>query len=121
MRSIRDNSLLRIIDVKAVLEGLKYPFDNFSITFRIYDEYCAWNNGFFILTSKEKKNNVEFKESSEESIDIEIDIGYFAQLVAGFRTVRDLLEFGFISVSHEKLDFLQELFPKTNNYLHDFF
>ena len=121
LRSIRDNSLLRIINVKAVLENLEYPLLDFSITFRIYDEYCAWNNGFFILTSKEKKNNVEFKDASGESADIEIDIGYFAQLIAGFRTIRDLLEFGFTSVNHEKLELLEKLFPKTNNYLHDFF
>jgi len=120
-RYITDNSLLRIIDVKNVLENLKYPCDNFSIIFHINDTYCPWNNGFFTLTSKGKEINVEFKESSEVSADIEIDIGYFAQLVAGFRTVRDLLEFGFISVNHEKLEILQKLFPKTNNYLHDFF
>ncbi len=120
-RKIIVNSLLRIIDVKNVLENLKYPLENFSITFHIHDEFCPWNNGFFTLTSKEKEVNVEFKESSKESVDREIDIGYFAQLVAGFRTVRDLLEFGFISVNHEKLELLEKLFPKTNNYLHNFF
>ena len=120
-RYITDNSLLRIIDVKNVLENLKYPCDNFSIIFHINDTYCPWNKGFFTLTSKGKEINIEFKESSELSADIEIDIGYFAQLVAGFRTVRDLLEFGFTSVNHEKLELLQKLFPKTNNYLHDFF
>jgi len=120
-RYITDNSLLRIIDVKNVLENLKYPCDNFSIIFHINDTYCPWNNGFFTLTSKGKEINIEFKESSELSADIEIDIGYFAQLVAGFRTVRDLLEFGFTSVNHEKLELLQKLFPKTNNYFHDFF
>ena len=120
-RYITDNSLLRIIDVKNVLENLKYPCDNFSIIFHINDTYCPWNNGFFTLTSKGKEINIEFKESSELSADIGIDIGYFAQLVAGFRTVRDLLEFGFTSVNHEKLELLQKLFPKANNYLHDFF
>ena len=120
-RYITDNSLLRIIDIKNVLKNLKYPCDNFSIIFHINDTYCPWNNGFFTLTSKEKEINVEFKESSEVSADIEINIGYFAQLVAGFRTVTDLLEFGFISVNHEKLELLENLFPKTNNYLHDFF
>jgi len=121
LRSIRANSLLRIIDVKAVLENLEYPLSDFSILFHIDDEFCPWNNGLFTLTSKGKVITVEYNELSEESADIEIDISYFAQLVAGFRTVRELLGFGFISVSHEKLELLEKLFPKTNNYLHDFF
>lgn len=120
-RRIGDNSLLRIIDVKTVLENLEYLLSDFSISIHIDDEFCPWNNGLFTLTSKGKEIKVEFNELSEESADFKIDIGYFAQLVAGFRTVRDLLEFGFISVSHEKLELLEKLFPKTNNYLHNFF
>ncbi|MHA2283120.1 MAG: GNAT family N-acetyltransferase [Promethearchaeota archaeon] len=120
-RHIFDNSLLRIIDVKTVLENLEYPLDNFSIVFLITDEFCPWNHGFFTLTSKEKQINVKFDESLGKSADIEIEIGYLAQLLAGFRTVKNLLEFRFISVNDEKIELLQDLFPLTNNYLHDFF
>ena len=120
-RTILDNSMLRIIDVKTILENLEYPLSDFSLTFHIHDEFCPWNNGFFTLNSKDKKITVEFNESLEKVIDIQIDISYFSQLVAGFRTVSDLLEFGFITVNNEKLEVLQKIFPKTNNYLHDFF
>ncbi|MHA1931268.1 MAG: GNAT family N-acetyltransferase [Promethearchaeota archaeon] len=120
-RYIFDNSLLRIIDVKTVLENLEYPLDDFSIHFHISDKFCPWNNGFFTLTSKVKEINVEYHESSEKSVDIEIKIDYLAQLLAGFRTVKDLLDFGFISVNNQKIGLLQDLFPLTNNYLHDFF
>ena len=120
-RIIGDNSQLRIIDVKTVLENLKYPLDNFSITFRIKDEFCSWNNGVFNIKSKEKEINVEFHEPSNESVDIEIKIGHLAQLLAGFRSTKDLLDFGFISVYNNKIELLEDLFPLTNNYLHDFF
>ena len=120
-RTIVDNSMLRIIDVKAILENLEYPVSDFTFTLHINDEFCPWNNGYFTLNSKDNIINVEFKKSSETIIDIQIDISYFAQLVAGFRTVNDLLEFGFITVNKEKLEVIQKLFPKTNNYLHDFF
>ncbi len=120
-RYIVDNSQLRIIDLKAVLENLKYPFDNFYIIFHTKDDFCPWNEGFFTLTSKEEQINVEYHKSSENSADIELDISYLAQLLAGFRTVNDLLEFGFVSVNPEKLELLQALFPLTNNYFHDFF
>ncbi|MBY8986529.1 MAG: GNAT family N-acetyltransferase [Candidatus Lokiarchaeota archaeon] len=120
-RIIGDNSQLRIIDVKTVLENLKYPRDNFSITFRVKDEFCSWNNGVINIKSKEKEINVEFHESSNDSVDIEINIGHLAQLLAGFRSPKDLLDFGFISVNNNKIKLLQDLFPLTNNYLHDFF
>ncbi|MHA2181839.1 MAG: GNAT family N-acetyltransferase [Promethearchaeota archaeon] len=120
-RHIFDNSLLRIIDVKTVLENLDYPLDDFSISFHISDKFCPWNNGFFTLTSKSKEIHVEYNESSEKAVDIKINIDYLAQLLAGFRTAKDLLDFGFISVSDNKIGLLQDLFPLTNNYLHDFF
>ncbi|MCK4285610.1 MAG: GNAT family N-acetyltransferase [Candidatus Lokiarchaeota archaeon] len=120
-RYIFDNSLLRIIDVKTVLENLKYPLDNFSIIFHITDEFCPWNKGFFTLTSEEKKISVEFHNSSEKKADVEIDVSYLAQILAGFRTISDLLDFGFVSVNQEKIGLLQDLFPLTNNYFHDFF
>ncbi len=120
-RNIGDNSQLRIIDVKTVLENLKYPIDNFSITFQIKDEFCPWNDGFFTVESKEKKIKVEFHNSLEKKADIEIDISYLAQILAGFRTIKDLLDFGFIAVNHEKFELLQDLFPLANNYFHDFF
>ena len=54
-------------------------------------------------------------------VDVKIDVSYLAQLLAGFRKVKDLIEFGFISVDNKKLEILQNLFPLANNYLHDFF
>jgi len=120
-RTIIDNSLLRIIDVKTVLGSLKYPLSNFSLTLHIHDEFCPWNNGIFALTSIEKETNVDFNEKSNKPVDIEIDISYLAQLIAGFRTVKDLMEYSFISVKNNKLELLQGLFPLTNNYFHDFF
>ena len=120
-RKIVGNSLLRIINVKTVLKNLEYPLNNFSISFHVHDKFCPWNNGFFILTSKDRIINVEFKDASEESVDIEIDISYLAQLLVGFRTVKELLEFGFISINHEKFELLHNIFPKKNNYFHDFF
>jgi len=121
LRSIRANSLLRIIDVKAVFENLEYNLADFSILFHINDEFCPWNNGIFTLTSKEKNVKVDVNNTSKESVDIEIDIGHLAQLIAGFRTVGELCELDFITVNHEKLELLEKLFPKTNNYLHDIF
>ena len=120
-RKIEDNSMLRIVDVKSVLENLKYPLADFSILFNIHDDFCSWNNGFFTLSSKENEVHVEFSDSSEKIVDLKIDIGYLAQLLVGYRTVKDLLDFGFVSINNEKLDLLNKIFPKTNNFFRDFF
>jgi len=72
-RDISDLSQLRIIDVKAVLENLKYPLQDFTIRFQIFDELCPWNNGFFTLTSEENEINVIFSESLEMPVDVKID------------------------------------------------
>ncbi len=120
-RKIEDNSLLRIIDVKSVLENLEYFLEDFSILFHIQDEFCTWNNGFFTLSSNEKEVNVEFSDSSEKFVDLKIDISYLAQILVGYRTVKDLLDFGFVSINNEKFDLLNKIFPRTNNFFRDFF
>ena len=120
-RRIFPNSLLRIIDVKSVLIGLKYPLNDFSICIQVHDKFCNWNNGFFKLTSKNKNINVEFANSNIGSTDLESDITYFAQLIVGYRTIKELLEFGFISINQERFEVLQKIFPKThNNFIDDF-
>lgn len=121
VRYIGANSMLRIINVKTVLENLKYFKENFSVVLHIHDEFCPWNNGYFTLNSIDKKIEVEYEASAMKNVDLEIDIGHFSQLVAGFRTVKKLLEFDFCSVNNNKIELLQKLFPLTNNYLRDFF
>ncbi len=120
-RKIEDNSMLRIIGVKSVLENLKYPIADFSVLFQIQDDYCPWNNGFFTLSSKEKEVNVEFSDSSEKSVDLKINIGHLAQILVGYRTIQDLLDFGFISMNIDQIDLLDKIFPKTNSFFRDFF
>ncbi|MFX1455419.1 MAG: enhanced intracellular survival protein Eis [Promethearchaeota archaeon] len=120
-RYIGSNSMLRIINIKTVLENLRYCKDNFSILINIHDEFCPWNDGYFTLSSNDKKIEVKYEETSKKDVDLEIDIGYFSQLVAGFRTIKNLLEFDFIYVNKNKIELLQELFPLTNNYFRDFF
>ncbi|MFX1376968.1 MAG: enhanced intracellular survival protein Eis [Promethearchaeota archaeon] len=120
-RKVVGNSLLRVINVKTVLENLDYPWYNFSVIFQIHDKFCPWNNGFFTLNSSDQIVEVEFKELLEKPADVEIDISYFSQLIAGFRTINELLAFDFVSIKREKLELLRNIFPKANNYFINFF
>ncbi|MHA2268086.1 MAG: GNAT family N-acetyltransferase [Promethearchaeota archaeon] len=120
-RKIIDNSFLRIIDVKSVLENLEYPIDDFSISFEIHDEFCLWNNGVFKLKSERKNVSVEFKKTSEIPVDIDIDISYFGQLVTGFRTIMELSDLGFVSINQGYIELLQNLFPRSNSCFFEYF
>lgn len=120
-RETNVNSLLRIIDVKKILENLDYPINNFSLSMRIHDKQCPWNNGDFQLDLKNGVTSVKFEENKGGSVDLEINIGHLAQLLVGFRTIKDLLEFDLVTIKKEKYELLQKIFPKANNFIRDFF
>jgi predicted acetyltransferase len=120
-RTIIPNSQLRIVNVKTVLETINYPINNFSLKIRIRDEQCPWNNGDFDLSSENGTVKVVYGEESDGIADLESDIGHFSQLLAGFRTINNLLEFNFIKINIDKKELLQMLFPLTNNYFREFF
>lgn len=122
MRTLRPNSMLRIIDLITVLETIDYPVESFSFVIRVRDEQCSWNNGLFKFASNDGKVNVKKDDSMKESeVDLTINIIKLAQLLVGFRTINELAETKAITVKEDKKEKLQELFPKTNNFFRDFF
>ncbi len=121
LRTIVSNSQLRIINVKTVLEALDYPIKDFMLKIRIHDEQCPWNDGDFNFSSENRRIKVVFGEKTNEKPNIESDIGHFSQVLAGFKSINDLLEFNYIKINIDKKELLQMLFPITNNYFRDFF
>jgi predicted acetyltransferase len=120
-REIHPSSMLRIIDLKSILESLNYSISDFNISIRVHDKYCPWNNGNFLLASDNEVINVKFEENKEEPIDLEIDISHFAQLLVGYRTIDDLLEYNFAKINKEKLELIKRLFPIANSNFSDYF
>ena len=120
-REIHTNSMLKIIDVKTILKSLNYSISDFSISIRVHDKDCPWNNSNFLLTSDNKIINVKVEKNKEEPIDLEIDISHFAQLLVGFRTIDDLLEYNFVTINKKKLELIKKLFPFTSSNFSDFF
>ncbi|MHA1729457.1 MAG: GNAT family N-acetyltransferase [Promethearchaeota archaeon] len=121
LRTIESNSQLRIVNVKQILETIEYPVADFTFIIRVHDEQCAWNNGDFRVISKKGKIKVIFEENPHDNPDLEINIGRLSQLLVGFRTINDLLEFNFAKINCDKKELLQMLFPETNNYFREFF
>lgn len=122
LRSLRPNSMLRIIDLKYVLEKIDYPVKEFSFNIQVKDEQCNWNNGKFRFESTSGKIKVTKEESLEEKdVDLVIDILKLAQILAGYRTINELADMKYITIKEDKKASLNKLFPKTNNFFRDFF
>ena len=119
-RNVRVNSMLRIIDLKTVLEGLGLMNDDFNLAFKVNDAMCPWNNTIFQLNSADDKLIITSKVDNK-NLDFEIDILYLNQLIAGYRTVHELSELGRIKLHSNCIEILDKIFPRTNNYFHDFF
>jgi predicted acetyltransferase len=118
-RSIRSNSMVRVIDVKNVLETLEYPLTDFDVTVRVLDKQCSWNDKNFRLSSA--SHVVKIEEISDKDSDLEIEIGYLSQLIVGFRTIEELLELEQMKINKKGITILKRLFPSCTNFLRDFF
>ncbi len=120
-RTIKVSSRIRVINVKKVLKQLSYSVSSFSISIKVSDPYCDWNNKTFNLYKNETQINVEETEHIDGQVDLVIDIVAFAELIVGSKSIQDLSEFPGCLVNSGSLELLQELFPKQKNYFRDFF
>ena len=117
---IKPSSRLRIVNVKEVLSALTYSVQDFSLTMKIHDRYCEWNNSTFILEST--KGEVSINENNAKtSIDIETDIASLSQLFVGSRSIHDLVEIQKVKVKQESIQLIDTLFPRQVNFFRDFF
>ena len=119
MRVVRPNAMLRVIDVITVLEKIGYPLPNFKVSIQIIDELCPWNNGCFSVSAV--RNKVSVKKIKSGKADLVLNIEDFSQLVTGFRTIHQLLEFGSATIKPKKEDLIGQLFAPCTNFLRDFF
>ena len=88
----------RIVDVAGALTSRGYVCDG-SIKLGINDDRLTpWNNGIFEL---DVKNGVAEAKKSRAKADIQLSLKTLASLYTGFRSARDLANWGFI-VGDEK-------------------
>lgn len=118
-RHVRNNSMSRIIDLAPLLAMIRYPHKDFEFTLRVRDELCAWNRGDFRVQSASGTVTVTAEVISAP--DLTIGISELSQVIAGFRTIDDLLTLQTVAVTDSARKLLTDLFPRGNNFLHDFF
>lgn len=120
-RRIEVNSMLRIVNVKTVLENLNYPVKDFNLSIQVHDKHCPWNNKRFDLNSSNGKVSVLKEDVREDLVDLDIDIGHLGQILVGIRTPKELLDLNLVPIKPDVLTLLQTLFPRANNFFYEFF
>ncbi len=116
---IYSNSMLRIVNIEKTLNKLIYPNISETLFINIKDGFCKWNSGMWSLKIQNTKGIVV--KSDESIADITLDIKGLAQLIAGHRNTKELVEQNFIKGKQEFLDKLDLIFPKNWYVVRDFF
>jgi predicted acetyltransferase len=110
-------SMIRIVDVKPVIEAFNYSENN-TFVLKVKDEICNWNNKAFNVSITGGEANLE--ETSLKA-DVTIDIGSLSQMIVGFRTASQLYDSWDLECSEEFLPILERLFPPKTNFYREFF
>ncbi|MFX0115696.1 MAG: enhanced intracellular survival protein Eis [Candidatus Hodarchaeota archaeon] len=112
-------SMIRIIDVETVLQAFSYPnIGDESLILQIQDPNCKWNEKSISLCLENEK--VTISETSQPA-DVKVEIGALSQMVVGYRTASQLHNSWDIECSQDMLAMLDQLFPRQNNFMRDFF
>lgn len=111
----------RVVDVAKALETISYPRGiNEKVSFKIEDNLAFWNNQTFSLEVRDGKGYVEAQGKKDG--EISCSIGAFSQLLFGRLSGEELGEMGKLEVTYpKKLEILDKIFPKCNNYINEYF
>ncbi|MHA2236859.1 MAG: GNAT family N-acetyltransferase [Candidatus Hodarchaeales archaeon] len=110
-------SMIRVVNVKSVIEALDYPNDK-EFVLKVNDNVCEWNNksfNFRVVGGKAKL------EETSQSADVTIDIGSLSQMIVGFRTASQLYDSWELDCSAKMLSILDLHFPSKTNFFREFF
>jgi predicted acetyltransferase len=107
-----DGLWLRIVDVKAALEGRTYGIDghgNGGLTLDLHDEYCPWNAGRWRLAVSDGRAGVT---RTDEEADLALDANDLGSLFLGGFTATSLARAGrVVELRSGSLGVADGLFP----------
>ena len=89
-RSLVDHIWLRLVDVKEALSARRYA-ESASLTFRVHDEFCPWNDGVYLLEAD--RNGAECTRGEREP-QIELGVSDLAAAYLGGVTFSNLARAG---------------------------
>jgi len=99
--------MARIVDISATLS----LFDIGNLKFDIYDNLFEENCGVY------EKINDSIAQTDNAKYDVSMSIGTLTQLVMGICSASELHFLGLIKAEDKIINRLNEIFPKTENYI----
>ena len=110
----------RLVDVAKALESVSYQNGlTEQIKVQIQDNLAPWNNQTFLLKVAEGAGRV--KNLGGQAGEIECSVGAFSQLFFGRLSASELNKMGKLKcASSEKIQILDKVFPRCNNYINEY-
>jgi len=111
----------RVVDVAEGLQALGYAEQiQGEVTIAVADQLAEWNNGTFAIGVKNGQAKVRITDS--ETADLSCTIGALSQLVFGRLSAQELIAGGKLTGKDAtKIALLDQLFPKRDNYINEYF
>lgn len=119
--SLQPFMMARCLDARLALAKLNVPYnmEENTVVMLLTDSVIGRNN--HLLKVKTAPGKLE-AVSTLDNEEVTMDMGAFTQLYFGAFTATELAEAGKIKVHNaEKLSVLDRLFPKTRNYINEYF
>ncbi len=109
----------RIVDVAKALEAvIPEPADiELDLAIEIVDRFLEWNNQIYNIKSVDGKTAVY---PTNKNPDFKIDITSLAQLLWGYISVDQAIDYGLLEVNRaNKIDQIMDIFPKAIPYIYE--
>lgn len=118
--SVHPGVMVRLVDVPGALETVSYPAGvDGTVTLRVTDPICEWNDGTFALSVT---NGAATCEPTAGDPDVNVDVAALSQLVVGYRDLDELVRTGDLTVHDEACAAtLSKAFPSETVFLRDRF
>ena len=111
----------RVVDVAQALAALTYPKEaEGCLKLAVSDRLADWNNGVFAINVRAGKAEVQPLGAVGEA-DIVCNVGALGQLIFGRLSAVELAYLGTVTGQEDKVLLLDQLFPKCNNYINEYF
>ncbi|WP_280770219.1 GNAT family N-acetyltransferase [Salipaludibacillus daqingensis] len=136
-REVSSYFMARIVDVEGFLNI--YPFhlreDSPPIILHIYDAFCPWNDGIYMINNKNGANNITFFPPNQQADDNQIGVNCqhppkkglrlsvqaLASLLLQSQTLNVLVEEEWVKGDAHTMTALNDSLPKLKPFLYDFF
>lgn len=117
--------MARVVDVKTAIEAIPINPDAammpITINICVVDKLCSWNHGVFAVTiGGGVTPSVSYLgESTDETVELTIDIGALSILLMGAMCASDLAFEGKLQGEQDWITYLDMVYPKQNTYINE--